>query len=81
MSFNDNSFDVILSTDVFEHVPDIHKTLSEAYRVLKENGTMLISIPFDVNKNETIQRAVFENDKINSLLPEVYHVNPVSSTY
>ena len=79
LSFNDNSFDIIVSTDVFEHVPDIQKTLTEAYRVLKENGTLLISVPLDVNKQETIQRAVFDNGKIKSLLPEVYHGNPMSS--
>lgn len=79
LSFNDNSFDIIVSTDVFEHVPDIQKTLTEAYRVLKENGTLLISVPLDVNKQETVQRAVYENGKIKSLLPEVYHGNPMSS--
>jgi len=79
LSFNDNTFDVIVSTDVFEHVPDIHITLREAYRVLKENGTLLISIPFNISKKESIKRAVLENGKIKSLLPEMYHGNPMSA--
>jgi len=41
-----NSVDVINAIELFEHVGDIKKGLSECYRVLKENGNLIISIPF-----------------------------------
>lgn len=44
--FTDNSFDAILSTEVFEHIFNIDELLSELYRVLKPGGHMLITCPF-----------------------------------
>ena len=78
LSFDNESIDIIISNDVFEHVPDIHKTLSDAYRVLKKQGTLLISIPFNHNSEVTKQRAILEHGKIKHLQPEVYHGNPLS---
>lgn len=40
------SFDVILCTEVFEHIPDPVATLKEFHRILKKNGTLLITAPF-----------------------------------
>ena len=41
-----NSMDYVVSFQVLEHVPNPHKVISELYRVLKPNGTILISVPF-----------------------------------
>ena len=38
LSFPEDSFDIMVSNDGFEHVPDIRRTLSEAYRVLRGGG-------------------------------------------
>lgn len=38
LPFEDNSFDVILSFGVLEHVPNEKESISEIHRVLKENG-------------------------------------------
>lgn len=46
MPFDDNSFDSVFSTEVFEHIPELSITLMEIYRVLKPNGTMFFTIPF-----------------------------------
>lgn len=42
----DNSFDVILCTEVLEHVRDPATILREANRVLKPGGTIVITTPF-----------------------------------
>jgi SAM-dependent methyltransferase len=39
----DATFDVVLSTQVLEHVPDPHRYLREAFRVLRPGGTMLVT--------------------------------------
>lgn len=41
-----NSIDVINAIELFEHVENPIKGLRECYRVLKENGVLLISAPF-----------------------------------
>jgi len=41
MTFNDNSFDFIIMSDVLEHIPNTNKLLSEALRVLKPWGYIL----------------------------------------
>lgn len=78
LSFEDNSLDIIVSNDVFEHIPNIFQALKEAYRVLKKNGMLLVSIPFYAIHKKTICRAVLENGEIKNLLPEVHHGNPLS---
>jgi SAM-dependent methyltransferase len=44
MSFPDNTFDVVYSFSVFEHLPDPAAVLQEAKRVLKPGGLMYISL-------------------------------------
>lgn len=79
LSFSDGEFDVIISNDVFEHVPDIKLALQESVRTLQKDGILLVSIPFHINKIETVQRAeITDSKKIINLLPEQYHGNPIS---
>ncbi|MCW8877227.1 MAG: class I SAM-dependent methyltransferase [Kangiellaceae bacterium] len=39
MSFEKNSFDIVICNQMYEHVPDAHKLMSEIFRVLKPSGT------------------------------------------
>ncbi|MGL6195939.1 MAG: class I SAM-dependent methyltransferase [Thermoguttaceae bacterium] len=43
IEFEDESFDVVLSTQVLEHVKDVSGYLSECRRILKPNGLLLLS--------------------------------------
>ena len=45
MPFEDASFDVVLATDIIEHVDDDLKALREIHRVLTPGGTALITVP------------------------------------
>jgi SAM-dependent methyltransferase len=79
LSFENEAFDIIISNDVYEHVPDVMKALSEAYRCLKKNGMLIFSVPFFMNKKTTEQRAFIDNKgKTVHVLPEQSHANPVS---
>lgn len=42
----DESFDVILCSEVFEHIPDAIAAVREFARILKPGGTLLITAPF-----------------------------------
>jgi SAM-dependent methyltransferase len=45
LPFSAASFDAITLFDLLEHIPDHQKAISEALRVLKPNGILLISTP------------------------------------
>ncbi|MFH1787596.1 MAG: class I SAM-dependent methyltransferase [archaeon] len=45
LSYNDNFFDAIISSDVFEHIKDHKKAFEESYRVLKKGGYLIFAVP------------------------------------
>jgi SAM-dependent methyltransferase len=45
MPFSDASIDVVLCTQVLEHIPEPIAVLAEIRRVLKPGGTLLLSVP------------------------------------
>lgn len=79
LSFMDASLDLIVSNDVFEHVPHPAKAFTECARVLKVGGLMLVTIPFHSNIYENVTRAKLLNGKLVNLLPPSYHGNPVAA--
>lgn len=46
LPFADNTFDTVLCTNVLEHVENAELAVSEAFRVLRPGGHMLVSVPF-----------------------------------
>jgi len=61
LPFNDAKFDAIWSTEVLEHLFDVHATLSEFNRVLREGGILILTIPFHgLIKNLAVALAGFE---------------------
>jgi len=78
MSFASASLDLIVSNDVFEHVPNYLKALAECSRVLKPGGTLLATIPFHSKSPVSVVRARYKEGNIEHLLPPQYHGNPVS---
>lgn len=76
LSFADSSLGAIVSNDVFEHVPDIDRSLAECARVLSPGGRLFFSIPFHETP-ATRQRATLRDGELVELLPPEYHGNPV----
>jgi len=80
LTFDSGSFDLVLSFDVLEHVPDYRAALQEIARVLRPGGTLLASFPFDTNMAFTVTRASIEADgSITHHLPPEYHGDPVDN--
>ncbi|HAV43452.1 TPA: hypothetical protein DCX15_05500 [bacterium] len=50
--FEDSSFDVIICSEVLEHVPSPHRAISEIYRILKPGGKLLLTVPFDIGLHD-----------------------------
>jgi SAM-dependent methyltransferase len=78
LSFPDGSLDLIVSNDVFEHVPNPDKAFAECARVLKRGGTMLATIPFHSDSDISVSRARLSDGQIEHFLPPSFHGNPVS---
>ena len=78
LSFGDGTIDLIVSNDVFEHVPEPGRALAECARVLKPGGVMLATIPFHAGEETSVARAALKDGQLVNLLPPVYHGNPVS---
>jgi len=45
LPFVDESFDIVICSEVMEHIPDHNKAASEILRVLKKKGTLAVSVP------------------------------------
>ena len=77
LTFEADRFDFIFCLEVFEHVPDYTKGLSECWRCLKDRGKMFFTVPFDPNSQINIARAKLRSDgSIEHLLPPEYHGDP-----
>lgn len=54
LPFADNEFDMVVSRYALHHFPDIHKSISEVSRVLKQEGLLFISDPTP-NVNDAVR--------------------------
>ncbi|MCK9230785.1 MAG: glycosyltransferase [Syntrophales bacterium] len=78
LSFESGRFDIIISNDVLEHVTSPIKALREMCRVLKPGGELLMTVPFHLDREDSVCRAKIIDGNVNYILPPVFHGNPVS---
>ncbi len=52
LPFDDNQFDSVFSTEVFEHVFNLEEILPEIRRVMKPGGLILVTCPFAIAEHE-----------------------------
>jgi SAM-dependent methyltransferase len=78
LTYADNSFDLCLSFEDLEHIPDYKAVIKELYRVTKAGGHLLLSAPFIFENDKTITRAIInEKGEVTHLLEPEYHGDPV----
>lgn len=61
LPFADNTFDVVVTSEVLEHIQDDVTAISELHRVLKPGGTLGVTVP------------TWWPEKINWMLSDEYH--------
>lgn len=79
MSFADGEFDLAITLDVFEHIPNYRKAFAELCRVLSPCGRVIFTIPFFYDLENTRIRASIGSDGIIHHLPPEIHGNPASA--
>ncbi len=71
LTYPDSIFDLLTSTEVFEHVPDDSAGFREIIRVLKSGGYFIFTVPLS-NKKHTVERARLVNGVISHTLDPQY---------
>jgi SAM-dependent methyltransferase len=78
LSFAGDSIDLVLSSDVFEHVADPYRAHAEVFRVLKRGGRHVFTVPFYQTEFLDEERATVDaQGALVHLLEPVYHQDPV----
>lgn len=79
ISQEDNTYDLIICYHVLEHITDDKKAMSELYRVLKNNGKILIQTPFKEGEIYEDLTIISEKDRLKHFGQEdhvrIYSVN------
>ncbi|MDZ7839221.1 MAG: class I SAM-dependent methyltransferase [Gammaproteobacteria bacterium] len=73
LSYGDSEFDLVLTSDTLEHVPDLAGALGEIERILKPGGRHIFTVPAIWDGRMTRRRAVLDGDRIVHLYPPSYH--------
>lgn len=76
LTFRDATFDVVITQDVLEHVPDPALAFAEIARVLRPGGLHIFTVP-DVPSRPTRRRARSVDGTIVHELPPEYHSDPI----
>lgn len=79
LSFKNESFDLLVTLEVLEHIPDYKKAVKEIFRVMKPGGSVIITVPFLIKQQDTRIRATLNSKgEIEHILPPEYHGDPVN---
>lgn len=74
MSYASESFDLLLTSETLEHVPDLAAALAEVYRVLVPGGRHVFTVPLLPGVVQTYSRTVVRPDgSLLHLAPEIRH--------
>jgi len=76
MSIPDESLDLVLSSDVLEHMPDPYQAHAEIFRVLRPGGAHIFTVPFNFLPEDDV-RARVEGGEIRYFAEKMYHGDPV----
>jgi SAM-dependent methyltransferase len=81
LTFASDSFDLIVTQDVFEHISRYRDAFREILRVLSAGGQLVFSIPFFPNEAKSrIRATVDESGAVHHILPPEIHGNPVDAS-
>jgi SAM-dependent methyltransferase len=77
MTFSDQSFDLMITQDVFEHVMHPSEAFKEIARTLKPGGLHVFTMPWYPHLKKSVQRVRMVEGQVEILQEPIYHGNPV----
>jgi len=77
LSFDDESIDLVLSSDVLEHMPAPYDAHCEIFRVLRPGGSHIFTVPFIPDQPRDDVRAELIDGEIAYRAPQLFHGDPV----
>jgi len=78
LTFDNASFDFIMSFEVLEHIPDYLAAFNEVQRILRPGGRFYFTAPFNADIHHHLIRAKMEGDEIHHIIEPEWHGNPVT---
>ncbi len=79
LGYPDACIDLLIHSDVLEHVPEPERALAESHRVLAPGGTMLLTVPFFASRDENFRRAIRREDgTVQHLVEPEMHGDPLN---
>ena len=73
LHFGDSAFDIVIASDVFEHVRDDAAGYREIFRTLKPGGTLILTVPYLHEQPLTLRRVDTSGEKDVFLMEPEYH--------
>ena len=77
LTFDDETFDLFVTQDVFEHIMNPDLAFKEIDRVLRPGGVHIFTVPL-YRAQKSSPRAIQKNGEIIFLKEPVYHGNPIN---
>jgi SAM-dependent methyltransferase len=79
LTLDDDSVDLVATSDVLEHVPDHRRALREFCRVLRPGGHLVLTVPFAWDRSESLRRArLTAKGDVEHLMEPEYHGDPMN---
>ena len=78
MSYPNDHFELIMHSDVLEHIPNPQKAMMEIHRTLAPSGICLFSTPIYTGVNEHREIAKLIDGEVKFVEQEVYHGDPLT---
>lgn len=75
-SFEDDKFDIVITSDVLEHIPEPYSAFKEIYRILKKGGVHVFTVPFYHNEFLDEKRSILTKNGVMDLKPQIIHDDP-----
>lgn len=76
-TYADEEFDIVISSDVLELVPDYKAAFRETSRILRPGGKFVFTVPFNANSMETEIRARIKEGEVELCSEPLYYPNPI----
>lgn len=75
LTFPDLQFDLVVSSETLEHIPNLDRALAEIHRVLKPDGVHLFTVPLKPGTIKTEMRLKVTADGLMTdlILPRLHH--------